>query len=138
MLVARVASEDDVVGVDVVLGGGSDAAGIRHADSEAANDDNAGYPQNARAGELGGEQIGGPEGDAGVDETKKHGRADEAETRHEENGKEQGSAERAEIIKSEDVRDHVAEFIAIPDDAHEQRDFQADENAHNNDERVEN
>ncbi len=32
MLIARVAGEDDVVGVDVVFGGGGDAAGVDHAD----------------------------------------------------------------------------------------------------------
>ena len=41
MLIARVASEDDVVGIDVVFGGGGDAAGVRHANSEAADDDDA-------------------------------------------------------------------------------------------------
>ena len=79
MLVARVAGEDDVVGVDVVLGGGGDAAGVRHADSETTDDDDAGNAQNARAGKLVGKQIRGPKRDAGVDETEEHGRADEAE-----------------------------------------------------------
>ena len=36
MLVARVAGEDDFVGVDVVFGGGGDFFGLGHADSERA------------------------------------------------------------------------------------------------------
>src|SRR5271170_2312156 len=99
MLVACVAGENDVVGVDVVFGGGGDAAGVGHTDSEAANDDDAGNAQNRCTGELVGKQIRGPERDAGVDEAEKHGGSDQAETRHEENGKKQGSAERTEIIK---------------------------------------
>jgi hypothetical protein len=36
MLVAGVAGKDDVVGVDIVLGGGGDAAGVGHANSQRA------------------------------------------------------------------------------------------------------
>src|SRR5580692_7926698 len=52
MLIASVAGEDDVVGVDVVFGGGSNAAGVGHADSEAKDDDGARQAQSARAGKL--------------------------------------------------------------------------------------
>ena len=138
MLVARVAGEDDFVGVDVVFGGGGDASGFGHADSEADRDDDAGDAQSCACRKLRGKQIRGPERDAGVDETEEHRGADQAETRHEENRKKQRCTERAEIIEGQNVGDDVAELVAVVHDAHEQRNFQADENAHHDDEGVEN
>src|SRR5271170_3242848 len=119
MLVVRVAGENDVVGVDVVFSGSGDAA-------------------SARAGKLRGEQISRPKCDSCVDETEKHRGTDEAQTRHEENWKKERGAERAEVVKREDVGDHIAKFVAVAHDAHEQRDFETNENAHNDDEGVKN
>src|ERR1700721_1934146 len=103
MLVARVASKDDVVGVDVVFGGGGDAAGGGPADSEAGQENKARDTEGARARQLGGKQIGSPERDTRVDKSKEHGGADETEARNEENWKKQRSTKRAEVIKRKNV-----------------------------------
>ena len=52
MLVARVASKDDFVGVDVVFGRGGDVPGLRHADAKSAHDDETRNAQTARGGKL--------------------------------------------------------------------------------------
>ena len=42
----------------------------------------------------------------------------------------------SDTVEGEDVGDDVAKIVAIFHDAHEQRDFEADENAHHDDQRV--
>src|SRR5690242_2107441 len=85
-----------------------------------------------------GEQVSAPERDAGVDQTKEHGGAYQPKARHQKNGKEKRRSERAEIIEREDVGDHVSELVAVANNPHEQRNFQPHENAHDDDEGIEN
>src|SRR5690348_4988778 len=85
-----------------------------------------------------GEQVSAPERDAGVDQTKEHGGAYQPKARHQKNGKEKRGAERAQIIEREHVGDHVAKLVAVANNAHEQRNFQTHENAHDDDEGIEN
>ena len=140
MLVARVAGEDDVVGVDVVFGGGGDAVGASAMPTPRPHRRRThAIAQSTRvAGSWLAKQIRGPERDAGVDETEQHGGADQTEMRHEKNRKEQRRAESAEIVEGQDVRDDVAKFVAVAHDAHEQRNLEANENSHDDDQRVEN
>src|SRR5690348_9655788 len=87
MLITRVAREDDVVGVDIVLGGGSNVAGFDHADPQTAQNEHAHGAESARSREPIGEQIRAPERHASVDKAKKHRGTYEPKMRHEENGK---------------------------------------------------
>src|SRR5580693_4611635 len=79
MLVARVAGEDDFVGVDVVFSGGGDFFGFGDADAEADQDEDAHTADDSRGGELVGEDVGGPQSDGDVDEAEEHRGADKAE-----------------------------------------------------------
>src|SRR5206468_4089556 len=92
--------------------------------------------QFARARELIGEQVRAPERDRGVDQAKQHRGAHQTKTRNQQNWKEQRRSKGAEIIEGEDVRDDVAELVAVLDDAHEQRNFQTDKDTHHHDQRV--
>src|SRR5579859_7473329 len=138
VLVARIAGKNDVVGVDVVFGSHGNAARISNSDGQPHDDERAGHAKRALAGELVGEQIRAPERDAGVDQAKEHGGADEAKPRNKKNRKKQRRAERAEVIERKNMRDDVAEFVAVAHDAHEQRNLETDEHAHHYDQRVEN
>ncbi len=85
MLVARVAREDDFIGVDVVFGGGGDFFCLGEADAETDQDEYAKGAEDARGGELIREDVGGPERDGDVDEAEEHRGTDEAEAWDEEN-----------------------------------------------------
>src|ERR1700722_18470860 len=66
MLVTRVAGEDDLVGVDVVFGGGGYFFRLGDADAEAEQHEHANAADDSRGGELVGEDVGGPERDGDV------------------------------------------------------------------------
>src|SRR5215472_147920 len=138
MLIAGFAREDDFIGVDVVFCGRSNVPGASHAGAQSAQNDNASNAQAASARKLAGEKKGAPEGDACVNQAKKHGRANQAEARHKQDRKQKRGSERAEIIEGQNVCDDVAEVIAVLDDSHKQRNFQANENAHHDDQGVKN
>src|SRR6266581_4311273 len=99
MLVMGVASEDDLVGVDVVFGGGGDLFGPGHPRSQSAEHHKTRDAQSARLGKLICKKESTPQRDAGVNQAEQHRGAD---------------------------------------DAHEQGNLQPDQNAHHDDQRVEN
>src|SRR6266568_3996624 len=138
MLVMGVASEDDLVGVDVVFGGGGDLFGPGHPRSQSAEHHKTRDAQSARLGKLICKKESTPQRDAGVDQAKQHRGAHEAEAWHEQDREQERSTERPEIIEGENVGDDVAELITIADDAHEQGNLQPDQNAHHDDEGVQN
>src|SRR5215470_58573 len=130
MLVSRVAREDDFVGVDIVFRGGGDVPGLRDTGAQSAKHHQAGDPETTSACELASKKKGAPERDRGIDQAKEHRRTNQSEPWHEQNGEQEGCTQRAEIIKRQNVRDDVAKMIAILHNAHQQWDFQADQNAH--------
>src|SRR5712691_1337462 len=138
MLVMGVASEDDLVGVDVVFSGGGDLLGLGHPRSQSAEHHKTRDAQSARLGKLICKKESTPQRDAGVNQAEQHRGADEAEAWHEQDREQERSTKRAEIIEGENVGDDVAEQITIADDAHEQGNLQPDQNAHHDDQRVEN
>src|SRR6267143_2057582 len=138
MLIVRVAGKNDLVGVDVVFSDGGDLFRFGKSRTQCAQDGETGNAQAARGGKLVREKKSAPERDAGVDQTEQHRGAHQTEARHQQNRKEKGGSERAEIIEGKHVRDDVAKLIAVADDAHQQRNFKPDQNAHDNDQRVQN
>src|SRR5215470_3253418 len=105
VLVASVAREDDLVRVNVVFGGGGDVPGFGNAGPQSTKDRYASDAQAASARELAREKKRAPERDSSINQTKKHGGADEAEARHKQNWEQKRSSQRAKIIEGEDVGD---------------------------------
>ena len=135
-LVARVAREDDFVGVEVVFGGGGDSLGACRrratATSTATRREARAWRRIDRANRKVVQSA-----TATLMSPKSMRGADQAEARDEHDREEQGCAERAEIVEGEDVGDEVAEIVAVFQDAHQQRDFETDEDADHDDQRVE-
>src|SRR5450755_1430447 len=137
MLIAAVACKDNLIGINVVFGGGGDFFGLGHAHGQSAQDHNAGHPQTASSGKLFCKQKSAPQLDCNIDQPKKHRGTHQSEARHQKNGKEQGSRQGAEVVKGQNVSDYVAEIVTVADDTHQQRNFQAHEYAHDDDQSVE-
>src|SRR5579859_334839 len=138
MLVVSISRKDDFVGVNIVFGGRSDVTSFSDAGAQAAEHNQAGETQTAGSRELIGEKERAPQRDSGINQAKQHSRANQPEPRHEQNRKQERSAKRAEVVKSQDMRDDVAKMIAILNNAHQQWDFESYENAHHYDQRVKN
>src|SRR5215469_6392719 len=90
------------------------------------------------AGELLAEQECRPERDRRVQNAKDQSRTNQAELRNQKNREEQRSAQGAEIVEGEDLRDQLAELEALFENPHQQRYFQADQCADENHDGVEN
>ncbi len=69
------------------------------------------------------------EGDGHIHAPEQEAGPDQAQMRHQHQGKQQRGQQRADVIKGEDLRDKLLEFQAVLQDAQEQRDFQPDQNA---------
>src|SRR6266568_1033473 len=137
MLVTRIAGEDDFIGVNIVLCGGRDVPGFRDAGAQSAEHHQAGDAQTTSPRELAGENKSAPKGDGGINQAKEHRRTNQPETRHEQNGKQEGRAKRTEIVESQNVRDDIPKMITILYNAHQQRDFQPHQSAHYDDQGIE-
>ena len=70
-----------------------------------------------------------PERDANIEQAEEQAGADHAEMRREHQRKQDGDHQRAEIVESEDLRHEILEIEIALQDAHHERDFQADQNA---------
>ena len=129
VLIRRIAGQDDLVGVDVVLGERVDprAAGKRHGqhhDRRDTRDLKTPWPD-----DLLGEEPRAPQRDRGVDDAEEQRRADQSKLRHEDQRKQHRGEQGAEIVERQHVRDRVAKLVAILDEAHQQRNFEADQRA---------
>ena len=69
------------------------------------------------------------QGDRGIGDAEQEAGADHAEMRHQDQRKEQGGGERADIVEGEDGRHDLAEVEILAQDPHQQRDFEPDEEA---------
>src|SRR5215213_3994778 len=136
-LVARVAREDHLVGVDAVLGEVGDLRGAGHPRREEEQYGDACAGEDTACTEVRAKEPYRPEGDAGVDDPEQERRSHEPEVRHEEDRKSERGSERAEIVEGENVGDDVLERVAVLEDPHQQRDLQPDEHAKDRDEHVE-
>ena len=87
VLVARIAGEDDFVGVDVIFGEGGNAFGFQQAAEQNREHDRRHAAQQAAGSQLGSEQIGAPQRHARVDDAEQHGGAHQAQVRHQDDGK---------------------------------------------------
>ena len=64
-------------------------------------------------------------------------RANQAQTRHEQDGKHERGTKRAEVVKRQNMGDDVAEVIAILDNTHQQGNLKSYENAHDRNKGIE-
>ena len=135
-LIARIAAEDHFVGIEAVVGGGGDAVGENRSRAEQRQHHQASGAQRVSAADLFAKQVSGPQRDAGVENPEDQRRANQAELGHQQNRKQQRCAQRAQIVEGQDVRDQLAELEALFQDAHQQRNFQADQRAHQDDDDV--
>ena len=124
MLIMRVAGKNDLIGVDIVFRGRGDLFRFGHSRPQGAQDDQTGNPQTARGGKLIDEKESTPERHARIDQAEQHRGAHQPEARHQQDRKQQRGPQRAEIIEGEHVRDDVAELVAVPHHAHQQRNLQ--------------
>src|ERR1700755_2354698 len=112
MLVARVASKNNFIGVNIVFGGSGDFFRLGEANPERDEHQHAECAENAGGSQLIRKNVSAPKRDADVDKPEEHGRADEAEPRDKKNRKNQRGGESAEIIEREHMRDDVAKIVA--------------------------
>src|SRR5690242_2792893 len=138
MLVSGISRKNNLIGVNIVFRGCGDVAGFRDAGAQSAQHHQASDAQAVRTRELAGKKKSAPDRDGSINQAKEHGRTNQPQTRHEQNGKQERGAERAEIVKSQNVSDNVAKVVAILNDAHQQRDFQPHEDTHYYDQGIEN
>ena len=84
VLVTRVASEDDLVGINIVFGRHGDAFGLGETNAQ-AHSTTTQRIRSGRAGELVGEQERAPQRHPGVDNAEQHRRPHQAEIRNQKN-----------------------------------------------------
>jgi hypothetical protein len=101
------------------------------ADSQAAQHDTTQDSQRAPASCLANRKV-LHSATAYIDDAEQHGRAHQAEVRNQKNRKEERCSECAEIVEGQDMRHDVAEVITVANNAHQQRNFQADQNSDDN------
>src|ERR1700687_2616212 len=129
VLIAGIAREDDLIRVDVVFRRNRDAFGLRQTDSQSAQDDEAKESQGTHRGKLVCEQESAPQRDRNIDDPEQHGGTHKAEVRDQKNRKEKRRPQRTEIIEGQDMCYNVAKVITVANNAHQQRDFQTNENS---------
>src|SRR5581483_7855124 len=129
VLVPGVAREDDLVGIDVVFGGGVDFLRIHEPCGQAAEYDDTGNAKRASGGELAGEKKGAPQRDDHIDDAEQESRAHQPETRHQQDRKQQGRTQCAQVVERQHMRDHVAELVTSADNPHEERNLESDQHA---------
>ena len=117
----------------LLFGGVGDPARRHHTDAEQNQNNHRRRSKRSRRRQNVGEEIGGPERDAGVHQTEQQRRPDEPEMRNEEDRKGERRGERAEVVERQHVRDDVLEIEPVAQNPHQQRHLESDEHADDDD-----
>ncbi len=128
---------DDLVGIELVLGEVREALGEGEAAGERGENDGASQGHRAGCPQPPPEEPDRPQRDQRVHEAEEKCRPDEAEPgrQHERKGDRDG--QRADVVEREHLGDDVLQSEPLPEDSHDERDLEADEDPHEDHDRVE-
>ena len=129
-LVGRGAAEHDAVLVELVLGKARDVLGPQQPRQQGRQHQRTGQRVRAKAPQLMPEQPQRPHGHGRVHEAEQQPRAHQPQLRHQQQRERHRHGQRAKIVESEHLAHQVLELHVALEDAHDERDLQAHQRAH--------
>jgi hypothetical protein len=140
-LVGAGLAQQDGLAVEAVLGPGGQALGAGQAGQQGHDHRGAGQRMGPPVAQAAAEQPQRPDRHARVEQAEEEAGADQPQVRHQQQREGQRHHQRAQVVEGEHLRDQVLQAVAglevALEDAHDQRDLQPHQHAHQDHQRVE-
>ena len=129
-LIGRAQGQNDFIAVEIFLGQGREPVGGDKTGQQRQQRGHAQTAQTRRRTQLFAEQPQGPGRHQHVQQTKQQAGTHQTQMRHQQHREQQRHRQRAEIIQGQHLRHQILEGELLLENAHHQRNFQPDQNAH--------